>query len=179
MAKQVNSTYGDALFQLAVEQNKVDEIYEELKSLIKVLDQNEDLLRVLTHPEVVKEEKLALVKNVFEGRVSDEVMGTLMIVVQNDRTTAMKSILNYVIDQIKEYKKIGIAYVSSAFLLSDEQKKKIEKRLLETTDYQSMELHYIVDQSLIGGMVIRMEDRVVDSSILHQLERMSSALSQG
>ena len=179
MAKQVNSTYGDALFQLAVEKNKVDEIFEELKSLITVLDENEELLRVLTHPEVVKEEKLALVKNVFDGRLSNEVMGTLMIVVQNDRTTELKSILNYVIDQIKGYKKIGIAYVTSAIALSNDQKKKIEQRLLDTTEYQSMEMHYSVDKALIGGMVIRMEDRVVDSSILHQLERMSSALSQG
>ena len=179
MAKQVNSTYGDALFQLAVEKNKVDDIFEELKDLSAILDENGELIQVLTHPEVVKEEKLALVKNVFEGRVSDEVMGTLMIVVQNDRTSSLKSILNYVIDRIKEYKKIGVAYVTSAVELTAEVQKKIETRLPDTTEYLSMEMHYTVDESLIGGMVIRMEDRVVDSSILHQLERMSSALMQG
>ena len=179
MAKQVNSTYGDALFQLAVEEKKIDEIFEELKSLIQIFNENEELLRVLTHPQVVKEEKLALIKKVFEGRVSEAVMGTLMIVVKNDRITELKSIFEYVISRIKEYKKIGIAYVTSAVPLDDGQKAKLTKRLIETMDYLSMEMHYKVDASLIGGVIIRIEDRVVDSSIKHKLERMSAKLSRG
>jgi F-type H+-transporting ATPase subunit delta len=179
MAKQVSSTYGDALFQLAVENNQVDIVLEELTGLIQVLQENEDLIRILTHPEVVREDKLKLLQNVFQGRLSDAVMGTLMIVVRNDRSSELQSVLEYVIGRIKEYKKIGIAYVTSAVELGNEQKSKIEQRLIETTEYLSMEMHYKVDASLLGGLVIRIEDRVVDSSIKRQLERMSATLSQG
>jgi F-type H+-transporting ATPase subunit delta len=179
MAKQVSSTYGDALFQLAVESNQVDIVLEELTGLIQVLQENEDLIRILTHPEVVREDKLKLLQNVFQGRLSDAVMGTLMIVVRNDRSSELQSVLEYVIGRIKEYKKIGIAYVTSAVELGNEQKSRIEQRLIETTEYLSMEMHYKVDASLLGGLVIRIEDRVVDSSIKRQLERMSTALSQG
>lgn len=179
MAKQVNSTYGDALFQLAVEENQVDTVLEELTGLMQVLDENSELIRLLTHPEVVKEDKLKLLQDIFQGRVSDAVMGTLLIVVRNDRSGELMSILEYVIGKIKEYKKIGIAYVTSAVELKEEQKARIEQRLIETTDYLSMEMHYKVDSSLIGGVIIRIEDQVIDSSIKRQLERMSSVLSQG
>ncbi len=179
MAKQVNSTYGDALFQLAVEEQQVDAVLEELTGLMQVLNENSELIRLLTHPEVVKEDKLKLLQDIFQGRISDAVMGTLLIVVRNDRSSELMSILEYVIGKIKEYKKIGIAHVTSAVELKEEQKARIEQRLIETTDYLSMEMHYKIDPSLIGGVVIRIGDRVVDSSIKCQLERMSTTLSQG
>lgn len=179
MAKQVNSTYGDALFDLAVEENQVDSILEELTGLLQVMNENEELIRLLTHPEVLKDNKLKMLQNIFQGRVSDAVMGTLLIVVKNDRSSELPDICQYVIDRMKEYKKIGIAYVTSAVELSPEQKTKIENKLIATTAYETMEIHYTVDSSLIGGLIIRMEDRVVDSSIKRQLERMSAALSQG
>lgn len=179
MAKQVNSTYGDALFDLAVEEKQVDSILEELTGLLQIMEENEELLSLMTHPEVLKDDKLKMLKNIFQGRVSDAVMGMLLIVVKNDRSAELPAICEYVIGRLKEYKRIGIAYVTSAVRLTQEQKAKIEERLIATTDYVTMEMHYKEDASLIGGLIIRMEDRVVDSSIKRQLERMSATLSQG
>lgn len=179
MAKQVNTTYGDALFELAVEEDRVDSIQEEITVLLQILQEQEELLQLLTHPEILKEDKEKLLENIFKGRVSDAVMGMLLIVVKNDRSGELVHICEYVISRIKEYKNIGIAYVTAALELTAEQKKSIEKKLLETTGYAEMEMHYSIDKSLIGGLVIRIDDRVVDSSVKRQLERMSAALSQG
>ena len=77
---------------------------------------------------------------------------------------------------VKEYKKIGTVHVTSAMELSKEQKEQVEKKLLETTNYVSFEMHYEVDTALIGGMVIRMGDRVVDSSIRTKLYNLSKEL---
>lgn len=179
MAKQVNTTYGDALFELAVEEDRVDSIQEEITVLLQILQEHEELLQLLTHPEILKEDKETLLENIFKGRVSDAVMGMLLIVVKNDRSGELVHICEYVISRIKEYKNIGIAFVTSALELTAAQKNAIEKRLLETTGYTDMEMHYSVDAALIGGMIIRIDDRVVDSSVKRQLERMSATLSQG
>ena len=77
---------------------------------------------------------------------------------------------------MKEEKKIGQAFVVTATALSDAQKKKIEKRLLETTKYETFEMDYKVDESLIGGMVVRIGDRVVDSSIQTKLYELTRNL---
>ena len=77
---------------------------------------------------------------------------------------------------MKEAQKIGVAFVSSAVELTEAQKEKVCTRLIETTSYETMEMHYSVDPSLIGGMVIRVNDRVVDSSIRTKLNNMTKQL---
>ena len=69
-----------------------------------------------------------------------------------------------------------MAYVTSAMELSQARKKEIEEKLLSTTSYKSMEMNYSVDESLIGGLVIRIGDRVVDSSIKTKLEGLKREL---
>ena len=64
-----------------------------------------------------------------------------------------------------------------ARLMSDAQKADVEKRLLQTTDYGSFVMNYQVDPELIGGMVIRIKDRVVDSSIKTQISKLTHELS--
>ena len=83
---------------------------------------------------------------------------------------------DYVIGLVKEEKKIGIAYVTSALPLTGTQKANIIKRLLDTTKYEEFEMNYSVDKSLIGGVVIRIGDRVVDSSIKTKLYELSKDL---
>ena len=63
-------------------------------------------------------------------------------------------------------------------VLSELRKADIQDRLLKTTPYLTMEIHYDVDPSLIGGMVIRIKDRVVDSSIRTKLADMKRELLQ-
>lgn len=90
----------------------------------------------------------------------------------------MDTVLDYFIDCVKEYKNIGTAYVTSAMELSEAQKEAVEKRLLETTKYVKFEMHYAVDSALIGGMVIRIGDRVVDSSVRTKLNDLTRELSK-
>ena len=176
MAKLISKTYGDALFELAVEENKVDVLLEEIEQLQKILAENEDFGRLMNHPKVIKEEKTAVAKNVFAGRISEELLGFLTIIISKDRYKEIDQILAYFVDKVKEYKGIGIATVTTAVPLKEEQCEKIEQKLLDTTKYKSMEMHYGLDESLIGGMVIRIGDRVVDSSVSTKLNELQREL---
>lgn len=176
MAKLISKTYGDALFELALEENKVEELLHEIEQLQEILKENEEFAKLMTHPKVNKEEKLQVVTNVFKGRISDELLGFLTIIIAKDRYPEMDAILEYFLTEVKKYKGIGVATVTTAVPLREEQCKQIERRLLETTDYKSMEMHYKQDAALIGGMVIRIGDRVVDSSISTKLNELQKEL---
>lgn len=176
MAKLVSKTYGEALFELAVEENKVDVFMEEITEIQKVLAENNDFNKFMNHPKILKEEKTEVLENVFKGRISDELTGFLTLIVAKDRYNEIDAILNYFLTEIKRFKGIGIAYVTTASVLRDEQKAGVEQRLLETTSYKKMEMHYSVDESLIGGMIIRIGDRVVDSSIKTKLNELTRQL---
>ena len=176
MAKLVTKTYADALFQLAVEENRVDELYSEVCELTDILSANPDLARIMSHPSVDKQEKLDAVKNIFTGRVSGELCGLLHQIVVNNRYEEIDGILAYFIDEVKKYKKTGVAYVETPAELSDAQKARIEQKLLDTTDFVKMEMNYSVDRSLIGGIRIRIGDRVIDSSISTKLNELAKEL---
>ena len=176
MAKLISKTYGDALFELAVEKDKVDVLLEEIEQLKEVLSENEDFGRLMNHPKIIKEEKIQVAKNVFEGRISEELLGFLTIIITKDRYKDIDAILDYFVAEVKRYKGIGVATVTTAVPLKEEQCKKIEQRLLDTTEYTKMEMHYHLDESLIGGMVVRIGDRVVDSSIKTKLSELQKEL---
>lgn len=178
MAKLVSATYGDALFEVAMEQNMVDVLFEEAKAVYDAIDGNKELVNFLNHPKIDKANKIKTIEDIFNQFVSKELTGLLVAIVQKDRAKELKGILEYYLNKVKEYKKIGTAYVTTPMELSDEAKKKVEKRLLETTGYVKFEMVYAVDESLIGGMVIRIGDRVVDSSIKHKLSELSRQLNK-
>lgn len=176
MAKLVAGTYGDALFELAVEENLTDSLTEEILMVQTVLKENSDLEKILNHPEIPKQKKIQVIEDVFKGRISDALTGFLRIVVTKGRYKNLPDIFAYFIARVKEYKKIGVAEVISAVPLNENQKKKIEKRLLETTRYETMEIDYKVDESKIGGLMIRIGDRVVDSTLRSRLDRLTGGL---
>ncbi len=178
MAKLVSATYGDALFQVAMEQNTLDSLYGEAKAVYDALGDNEDLIGFLNHPKIDKAEKVKSIEAIFNRFVSKEMTGLMVTVVNKDRSKDLMSILEYFLDKVKEYKKIGRAYVTTPMELSDSDKEKVRKRLLDTTEYVEFEMVYAVDESLIGGMVIRIGDRVVDSSIKHRLSELSRQLNK-
>lgn len=169
MAKLVSKVYGDALFEAAMERDMLSPVYEEVQSLQTILMENADLVQFLNHPQIIKEEKLKVVENIFKGRVSDDLMGFLETVIEKGRQKELPKILDYFVNRVKEYKKIGIVTVTSAVELSAEQKAHTEAKLLETTAFVSLEVTYSVDPAILGGLVIRIGDRVVDSSIRTRL----------
>lgn len=176
MAKLVSKTYGDALFELAVEENRTDSLLEEIQMVQTVLKENEDFEKILMHPEIPKTEKIQVIENVFRGQTSDALTGFLRIVVTKGRYKDLPEIFAYFIARVKEYKKIGVVQVTSAIPVTDGQKEKIEKKLLDTTHYETMEIDYKVDESLIGGLMIRIGDRVVDSTIKSKLGKLTANL---
>ena len=176
MAKLVSKVYGDALFEAAREAGRMDDMYEEVLELQKLLQANEELQKMMENPKVIREDKENVIETVFRGRISDEIVELMKLMIAKGRYSNIESVFDYFIGLVKEEKKIGIAYVTTAVELTDGQKDEIVRRLLKTTRYESFEMNYAVDASLIGGMVIRIGDRVVDSSIKTKLYELSKSL---
>lgn len=177
MAKLASKTYGEALFSLGIEEDRLEQFYQEVLEIEKVLADHLDLVKFLNHPNIIKEEKVKALETIFGKDFSKEIIGFLVLIIQKERFAEIDGIFENFILNVKEYKKIGIAYVSTPMELVQEQKDQIEKKLLESTPYVELEMHYSIDQSLIGGLVIRIGGRVVDSSIKTKLQKLSKELS--
>ena len=180
MAKLVSKTYGEALFEIAMEsgEDKAQELMDEILGIEAVLQQNPEFDELMKHPGIPKQEKLHVLKEVFKGRISEELESFLEVVISKERYRDLSNIFSYFVDRVKETKKIGVAHVTTAVELTEPQKSAIEAKLLETTSYKSMEMHYTVDAAIIGGMIVRINDRVVDSSVRTKLDGLKKQLLQ-
>ncbi|MBQ8947088.1 MAG: ATP synthase F1 subunit delta [Lachnospiraceae bacterium] len=178
MAKLISTTYAGALFELALEQNKADDWLKEVEAIRGILKDNPQFNELMTHPRIPKEEKLKLVDEAFTGKVDPEIVGLLRIVVEKDRYAQIGEIFTGFIDLVKEHNNVGVAWVTTAKELTDSQKAAVKSRLLETTRFDTMEMHYAIDEGVIAGMVIRIGDTVVDSSVRTKLNGLTRELLQ-
>ena len=178
MAKLVANSYGEALFELALEKNALDDMLQEVVCIQNVIEENADFRKFLSHPQISKEEKISVVEKVFKEKASNDIVGLLVMIVKKDRSNEIDAIFDYFVKKVKEYNHVGVASVTSAIELSDTQKKKIVDRLIDLTDYKEFEISYTVDKNILGGLIIRIGDRVVDSSLKNKLESMTGVLNK-
>lgn len=177
MAKLVSKVYGDAYVSVVSEKNNLIDALEEIKSVKNILLENVEIIELLDSPKMDDEEKIDFIKGIFENHISVDSMGFLLTIIEKKRQAELLPILDYVIDCVKELLLIGKATVTTALPLDDSKKDKIVDELLKSSHYKSLEAEYVVDESIIGGIVIRIGDRVVDSSVKTRIDKMRKMLS--
>lgn len=178
MAKLVSKVYGDALFSLAVEEDKVEALWKESALVVETMDENPEFLTILCHPEMSQKKKQETLERVFKDKLSEEMMGLLDVLVRKGRIGEVLNVLNYFQGQVEDYLKIGNVEVVTPIALTQEQKRQIEKKLLEVSQYETLSMDYQIEESLLGGIVIRMGNRVLDNSIRSKIDAMTRQLSK-
>ena len=177
MAKLVSKVYGDAYVSVVSEKNNLIDALEEIKSVKNILLENVEIIELLDSPKMDDEEKIDFIKGIFENHISVDSLGFLLTIIEKKRQAELIPILDYVIDCVKELLLIGKATVTTALPLDDSKKERIVDELLKSSHYKSLEAEYIVDESILGGIVIRIGDRVVDSSVKTRIDKMRKMLS--
>ena len=178
MAKLAASAYGQALYELAIESGSAAGYLDEVQIVLEGFEENGELTDFLNNPKISKTDKVKTMESIFDSRVRKDITGLIVLAVEKDRQNDIRGILEYFITAVKDYLKIGIVNVAAPMELSDRQKAEVENRILDTTAFKKLEMNYSVDKSLIGGMVIRIGDRVVDTSIKTKLAELTKELNK-
>ena len=105
-------------------------------------------------------------------------MGFFHVLADKKRLKELDAVLEYFDRSAKEYKKIGVVYVTVPMELTEAQQDKIRERILEVSSYETLEMHVETDASLLGGMVIRIGDEILDNSIRSKMEHMTRKINQ-
>ncbi len=177
MGKLAKTVYGDALFDLAKDRDQIEEIMAEVSAMKEILRDHPDFSRIMAHPHIHTAEKQALLEAVFSGRAEENMLGFLHLITEKGHFQQLPGILDRYEERYRAFHGIGIARIVSAVPLTKDQKEKVEKKLAETTGYRQILPEYQVDPALIGGVVIRIGDRVVDGSIQNKLNRLTKELT--
>jgi len=172
MAELVARRYGHALLELAIESGDLVNREQEIKHMLKAFTENREFFVLLTHPKLAKAEKIELMLELFEGKVSEDLIGFLALAIQKGRHESIIDILKYTLAKIEIHNGYLTAYITSAIPLSKEDEKLITNKLENQTG-KKITLITTVDKAVIGGLFIRVNDRVVDNTVKSILHRMA------
>ena len=171
MELTVSRVYGQALYDAAVEMEKVDEIQQETEQIHIIFQREKEFYEILTDPSLSVARKKELIKSVFEGRVSKETESFLYILVDKGRLHNYGDILKE-FDKLKnEAEGFGEGVIYSARLLNEEQLQKLEAETGKLLG-KKIRLKNLIDESLIGGVKIITEGKIIDASIRNRLDRL-------
>jgi len=173
----VAGRYSAALYEIALEKNVVDQTEEELKAVRAILNENIGLQKVLYHPQIIASEKKALLDKLFKGKVSDLTLNFLALLVDRRRETFFGDIVDEFVAQANAGRNIVTAHVTTVVKLNDEEKGAVD-RLLAGLTGKKVRVTYDVDPSLIGGVLVRIGDKVIDGTIKARLAAMGDRLKQ-
>ena len=175
MAKLVSDRYASALFEAGMDLDKTKEFHEELIFLEKVFKEEKKLLDILHHPKITNAEKRDVISSIFEKNLSQEMMNFLYILIDKRRED------HIIAEEYKEfyndYKNIVRVVAVTAVPMEDKAKNKLIETL-ENKLNKTIELGNEIDESLIGGVLLKLEDKLIDGSVKGQLEAMGNAIQR-
>ena len=178
MAKLASKRYSKALFDLCVEENILDEVYSNANMLCELIGQNGEIISFIKDIRIDKSKKKDFIKKSFDSAFNNTFINFIELLIDKDRIDLLQDIIADFISCYKEYNHIGIVYISSATNLSDDQKSKLESKIISNSDYETLETHYDINKSLIGGISIKIGDKVVDATIKTKIDSIKKTLDK-
>lgn len=167
--------YATALHDQADETGTLEAVDDDVLMLRRSLESNRELSRFFESPVIPQEKKEDVIQTLLDGRVESLLVQFLRLLVQKDRETMTKAILDQYQTLRDEQRGIVDATVQVARPLTDENRDALVSALEEQTG-QSVRLHLEEEPDLIGGLVVQIGDYVFDGSVRNQLTSLRGRL---
>lgn len=168
--------YAKSLLLLTKKEGQLDEVLVDVKMISTLIDESKDLELLLESPLVKINKKRSVLNAIFEGKVNAITMNFINLIVTHKREGILNLILSKFITQYNEANKIGTVNVSTAIALNAELKAALIEKIKTTFKYSEVQLHEEVDETLIGGLLLRIGDKQLDGSIRRQLNDIEKEL---
>jgi F-type H+-transporting ATPase subunit delta len=178
MSQIVANRYARALFEVAEERHSVEPIETQLSAVTQTLDNNQDLRRVLMHPQVSSENKKTLVGKLFEKDAGLEVLNLLRLLIDRKRESIIDDVLEAYTHMADLKRGILDVTVTTAVPLDDEEEKDLAARLGNVLGKQ-LRMHTKVNEKIIGGILLRIGDRLYDGTIAGKLAGFKREIKVG
>ncbi len=172
---RVASRYAKAVFDLAIELKNVDRAYTDMLIVEHVCDQNRKLVILLKNPIVRYDYKLRILNKIFEKHLDKLTLKFFNLICRKNRANILPEVSRVFVELYHEYKGIVRADVTTAMEISAIIKKDFENIIAKATG-KKVELESKVDESLIGGYILKLGDRQVDNSLKSKLNNLRREL---
>ena len=169
--------YASALFAVASKRNEVAEVAQSLGDVVDATSASPELMTVLHHPRVTEAKKKKILHEIFGGQVHADVEKFLILVVDKGRAVLLPEMVREFGRLVDEHNNETDAVATSAVALSAEQTAQLEKALSARFG-KTIRLTTRVDEKILGGLVVRVGDKLIDSSVAARLQRLNEQLKR-
>jgi F-type H+-transporting ATPase subunit delta len=178
VAKEVIRGYAQALFSIADAEGELETVEDELFRFARTLETENQLRETLTDPALPVDRKKAVLSEILGGKAGSLTVSILGFLVEQGKARELGLIVEELMQLAAERRKAAVAEVRTAIPLEDEQKRALAEALAKATG-KTVQLKVVVDPSVIGGVVARVGDQVIDGSIRKRLELAKERMSEG
>jgi len=176
MNTRAANRYAKALIELASQSNIEDVVQKDMANVFSTIQTSKELHDVLNSPIIKISDKKAVVEKIFDGKVNPLTNKLFALLSENKRMDLLHSISGQYNVLYNDKKGIVKAIVTSAVALDDELKAKVLTKAKELVGNKSINLETKIDESLVGGFILRVGDVQVDTSIATQLKKLKREL---
>lgn len=175
-AQRIAARYAKSLIDLAKDGQKLDQIKDDVLGLKSAID-NRDFYLLLKSPIVPTAKKSAIVDQIFDGKVDNLTLEFMRIILRKGRESFLPEITESFLNQYRDLKQITRVSLTTATELSEQALNDIKAKLKEAGVVgEHLEVEHHIDESIIGGFVARIGDKLIDASVAYKMKEMSQSL---
>ena len=174
---QIVEPYAQALMSVAQSNNLADKFGEDIRSLVSLLENSEELRDFIGNPVIKDKDKKAVLRRIVGGNTNAYLLNFLLLLVDKRRIVFLEGICHKYLALLRQLNKTVLAEVISATELDRAQQDSVADKVKAMTDAQSVELKTKIDPDLIGGVIVKVGSQVLDASIRGQLRRIGISLN--
>ena len=177
-AELLSDRYASALYSLATEEKCIEKVISDLEKIMKYNIENKDFYLLLQNPLISSNDKKMILNYIFEkNNAHTIIIKFLETLSKNKRFSILINIINRV-NEIEDEKKGSVkTEITSAKNLDNIQKDKIYKQLQSKLG-QKLSVKYNVDESIIGGLIIKYGSTMIDSSLINKINKIKLAMKE-
>jgi F-type H+-transporting ATPase subunit delta len=170
---KISKRYAKALYEFAVEEKLVDKVYQDMSQLFEVCNLNKDFMRFLKSPIIRPLKKLEVIQEVFGKEFQKVSVNFIRIITVQRREEFLPMIANHFVQLHKDAQGIMVATMKTAVKLDAKMQKKIVTMLQKQTG-SKIELDTEVNEDLLGGFILKVDNKEIDTTIKSKLVRLNS-----
>jgi len=173
---RLSTRYAKSLIQLAREKGQLEQAFADMKLLDTTFEQSREFKSLFRSPIIATDKKLSIFKKLFEGKISEIVYSFVVLLIKKGREPFLHEIAERFVEQYNVLSGITVVHLSSAVPLDKGLVQSMLNTLKAKEGITTVELHEHIDDSLIGGFVLKYGDKMVDASISNKLHDLRAII---
>lgn len=167
--------YAEALFEVTENLNTTNSVIDDVNLISDTFCENSELRTFMSNPIIKLEDKKDVIKQIFEGKVSETAINLLYLLADNSRFDAISEIKNAYTELNNQKQNLMTVKAVTAVEMKDYLKEKLKRKLEEKLSKQ-VEIEYSIDPEIVGGMIVEIDGKTIDNSVVTKLKNIKKQL---